>query len=289
MRLSRQVALVTGAANGIGEATARRLAQAGATVILADVDTERGTAIADELGAPHRFVPLDVSDEAQWREVTTNVKATEGRLQILFLNAGVLIRPLGAPAGDPALSWLTPERYRRVQRVNGDGVMYGVLYGFPLIRDSGGGIILANGSTAAVEHFAGDPTYSITKAGVIVLVRTLAAELEAAGVRICAVCPGSVDTRIYPRDRRSERAGTGQASPASPYYLANAVLTVIAHGRSGEIWFARADDEGFFTYEPPRLPTAPVQSDAASGRRFIPASIDGETVDGWSIHEILAG
>lgn len=288
MKLRGKVALVTGAANGIGEATVRRLAQAGATVVIADVDVERGEAIAAELGAPHRFVQLDVADEGQWREVINGVKAHEGFLHILFLNAGILVRPLGAPAGDPAMNWLTAENYRRVQRVNGDGVMYGVINGFPLIRESGGGIILANGSTAAVDFFAGDPTYSVTKAGVIALVQSLAAEFDAAGVRICAVCPGSVDTRIYPKDRRAERTGANQAIPASPYYLANAVLTVIDRGVSGEVWFARTDDKGFFNYAPPRLPRAPVSVAEASGQRFVAASIDGEMLDGRPIADFLA-
>jgi len=278
-----KIALITGGSNGIGEATARRLAQAGTTVVLADLDEARGQAIIAELGAPHRFMKLDVADDAAWETVLAAVKTELGGLHILFLNAGVQLRPLGAPAGDAAMKWLNIASYKRVARINGDGVMYGLILGFPLIRDSGGGVIIATGSTAAVEFYKGDPAYSFTKAGVLAAVSSVADEFAAEGVRVCAICPGSVDTRMYPSDRRTERAGAAQSIPASPFYLANSVLTIVAQGNTGEIWFARPDDKGFFTYRMPRLPPSPVDEDPTAGRRFVSASIDGTMLAGQPI------
>src|ERR1700759_4635839 len=98
MNLSGQSALVTGGANGIGEATCRRLAEAGATVVVADVEADRGEALTAELGAPHRFIRLDVTSEENWQSALDMVERELGGLHILFLNAGVQIRPLGAPA-----------------------------------------------------------------------------------------------------------------------------------------------------------------------------------------------
>jgi NAD(P)-dependent dehydrogenase (short-subunit alcohol dehydrogenase family) len=102
-------------------------------------------------------------------------------------------------------------------------------------------------------------------------------------VRVCAICPGSIDTRMYPSDRRVERAGATMSIPASPFYLANSVLTIVTQGHTGEIWLARPDDKGFFTYRMPRLPPAPVTEDLEAGRRFVPASVDGTMLAGKPI------
>lgn len=288
MNPRNKVALITGGAHGIGKATAQRLAQAGATVIIADVDVPAGEALAAELGGAHRFHKLDVTSQEEWEALVARIGDELGGLHILFLNAGILSRPHGAPALDPAMNWFSFENYRRVARINADGVAYGVLAAFPLMRQSGGGIIMATASTAAVDFYPGDPTYSMTKAGILAMVKALASEFDAQGVRICAIGPGSIDTRIYPSDRRGQRSGSSQSGPADPLYLANCVLTVIDRGRSGDIWYARPDDGGFFTFEPKRLPPSPATADEAQGRRFVAATPDGATIEGLPADQWIA-
>src|SRR6185369_5612037 len=96
--LQGKIALITGGAKGIGAATARRLARASATVWMADVDDGNGRELQQSLGAPHRYVHLDVTDPAAWKSLVADMTSAHGGIDIMFLNAGIMFRPRGAPA-----------------------------------------------------------------------------------------------------------------------------------------------------------------------------------------------
>ncbi|MCX4095676.1 SDR family NAD(P)-dependent oxidoreductase [Nocardia sp. alder85J] len=283
MHLQGKVALVTGAAGGIGAATAIRLAECGATVVVTDIDEEHGREVAARLPTAGCCHHLDVSDADSWTRVIGTVERTYGRLDVLVLNAGVRLQGAGGPAHAPALPVLTADSYRRVTGVNGDGVVYGVLAAYPLIEASGGGAIIVIGSTAGFAHTPGDPAYAYAKAGLLAFSRSLAPELAMIGIRLSLVCPGAVDTAIFPEDVREELTHIGLQLP-SPFFVANAVLVAIERASAGDVWIARGQDGGFFTTVPSDLPAPPVTADPEAGRRFVAASLDGATVENRPVH-----
>lgn len=275
MRLEGKLALVTGAAQGIGAATARRLGEAGANVIVADLDVARGTALANALGPSHRFVALDVAEAPGWGRLAADILATEGGLDIAFLNAGVTARPAGDPVSGSGIEVMTEEILGRVFPVNVYGVALGLIHCFPLAR-ARGGTIIATGSTAPLIRYGADPLYSASKASVIALVKALAGEFAEAGVRLCGINPGSVDTRMYPANMREQRRADGGL--ASPEYLAGAVLNVLERGKPGDLWMARPQDRGYWVYEPNLLPDVALATDLPESAGFVPANSRGEVI-----------
>src|SRR5207244_5870998 len=122
--LAGKVALVTGGASGIGEATVRRLVADGATVAIVDTNEVRGAALAHELGG--RFVRADVAEPADWRRVVDDVRTALGGLDLAHLNAGTSI-------GQPGIAALSDDDYRRIMRANVDGVVFGMRVVVPAI------------------------------------------------------------------------------------------------------------------------------------------------------------
>jgi NAD(P)-dependent dehydrogenase (short-subunit alcohol dehydrogenase family) len=238
MDLRGKVALVTGAANGIGAATARSLATAGATVVVADVDHEAGATVAADVDG--RFVPLDVTDADAWACVVDGL----GRLDVVHLNAGVMTRPRSAPYGDDAVAWLTPAGYERVRSVNVDGVVLGTLACLPAMAD--GSDVVVTASVAGLVSQPEDPFYSMSKHAVIGWVRSAAPALAGRGVRLQAVCPGAIDTAIVPSDLR-DTLGPNAFSP--PSYIAAGVLHALGHGRPGDVWIALTERQDYWRYE----------------------------------------
>jgi NAD(P)-dependent dehydrogenase (short-subunit alcohol dehydrogenase family) len=202
MDLTDKVALITGGASGIGAATARRLADLGATVVVTDVDDTRGEHVVGELGAGHRYRHLDVASLEAWRQLVEEVERDLGGLAILHLNAGIMTRPPGAAALDDPMTSFTEAGYRRVMGVNVDGVVYGSMAAIPVLERGGGGDIVVTASEAGLTPLALDPLYSTSKHAVVGLVRSLGAALEGRDVRVNCVCPGGVDTGIVPPDLR---------------------------------------------------------------------------------------
>ncbi|NUR88296.1 MAG: SDR family NAD(P)-dependent oxidoreductase [Nonomuraea sp.] len=180
------VALITGAASGIGAAVARRLSTGGATCVLVDRDAEGAERMAKEVGGA--WLAADVSTEEASREAVALCEKRYGRLDLVHLNAGV---SAGIDLAD-----FDAERYRRVVGVNVDGVVFGVAAAAPLLKRSGGGAIVATASLAGLVAFDGDPIYTMTKHAVVGLVRALAVPLARDNIRIGAVCPGFTDTPL---------------------------------------------------------------------------------------------
>ncbi|MGW6498090.1 SDR family oxidoreductase [Nonomuraea angiospora] len=185
------VALITGAASGIGAAVARRLSAGGVKCVLVDLDGEGAERLAKEVDGT--WLAADVSREEASLEAVALAEQRYGRLDLVHLNAGI--------PGRVDLADFDPERYRRVVGVNVDGVVFGVRAAVPLLKRSGGGAIVATSSLAGLVGFAGDPIYTMTKHAVVGLVRALAEPLAAQNIRIGAVCPGFTDTPLVAESR----------------------------------------------------------------------------------------
>jgi NAD(P)-dependent dehydrogenase (short-subunit alcohol dehydrogenase family) len=227
-----KVGIVTGGASGIGLAAVRRLAEEGATVVVADVAEEAGRQAAVEVDG--RFVAADVADPAAWARLVAEAVDELGGLDIAYLNAGVTTRPLGSDA-DPDFAALTDENYRRIMSVNLDGVVFGVRAVVPAMRERGGGAIVATSSLAGLIAFPPDPIYTLTKHGVIGLVRSLGPQLEASGISINAVCPGIVDTPLVGAEAKEALREVGFPL-IPPSQIAAAVVHAVTSGDTGQAY-----------------------------------------------------
>ena len=212
-RLDGKIAIVTGAASGIGKATVELFRHEGATVIGADVGE----------GADVR---VDAGNEAEVRELVNRVAREHGGVDVVFANAGI-------SGGWANISQQTAEDWAEILRVNLIGPFLAIKHAAPLMKLRGGGSIICTASVAGLRSGAGGAAYSASKAGVISLVQTAAQQLSGTGIRVNAICPGLIETGMtkpmYDAAReRGQEQRIGEINPlkrgGEPEEIAQAAL-----------------------------------------------------------------
>ncbi|MEU4555554.1 NAD(P)-dependent dehydrogenase (short-subunit alcohol dehydrogenase family) [Micromonospora violae] len=188
-RLQDRVAVVTGAGSGIGLATVRRFAAEGARVVCVDIDTAAGTKAAQECGG--EFVATDVADESAVRDLFDGVADRHGRVDIAFNNAGI------SPPEDDSILDTGLDAWERVLRVNTTSVYLCCKYAIPHMRRQGKGSIINTASFVALMGAATSQiAYTASKGGVLAMTRELGVQFAREGIRVNALCPGPVATRL---------------------------------------------------------------------------------------------
>jgi NAD(P)-dependent dehydrogenase (short-subunit alcohol dehydrogenase family) len=235
-RLEGKTAIITGGASGIGAASVRLFAEEGARVLIADAQTERGEALAKEIGDAVFFQRVDVTREEEIKFAVDEVMKRWGRLDCIYNNAG-----FGGALG--SIETTTVEEFDITFDVLLKGVFLGIKHAAPAMRASGGGSIISTASVAGLKTGESPHLYSVAKAAVIHLTRSVALELGEHNIRVNCICPGIVATPLA--------AGRASASDESLQKLAKGLARTQAMGRVGQpidiaraaLWLASDESE----------------------------------------------
>jgi NAD(P)-dependent dehydrogenase (short-subunit alcohol dehydrogenase family) len=229
MRIDGKVAIVTGAASGIGAACAETLARAGAKVVATDIDRTGGEAVAGRIaaaGGKAAFLDQDVTQEARWPQIVDAAEKRFGRLDIMVANAGIgLMVPL---------EQMTLADWQRQQAINLDGVFLSIKHAIPAMRRAGGGSIILMSSVAGLRGSAGLAAYSATKGGVRLLAKSAALETAADNIRVNSVHPGIIDTPIWGKIPAGAE-GARRNAPIDPHERAAAAVPLGFAGQAQDI------------------------------------------------------
>ncbi len=211
-RMDDKVAIVTGAARGIGAASARLLASEGARVVLCDIREEQLATVGDEIvaaSASALVLPLDVADAAGWSEAVREVESRFGHIDVLINNAGVC--PLDG------VEATTEEIWDHTVSVNQKGVWLGMRAVTPIMRHAGGGSIVNLSSILGLVGIGLAAAYQGTKGAVRLLTKTAAIELAPDHIRVNSIHPGFIETDLSASDDADLRAGLEALTPLGRY------------------------------------------------------------------------
>jgi NAD(P)-dependent dehydrogenase (short-subunit alcohol dehydrogenase family) len=221
--VSSKIALITGAATGIGAQVARMLAARDIRVAICDVNVDAGQALAQEIGGV--FLPCDVTRLSSMTSAANNCIKALGVPDFVHLNAGIMT----VPTGDAflAIEDVSLDQYRRIVGVNLDGVFHGVKVLLPKMRKKGGAITIT-ASIAGLGVLPIDPMYAATKYALIGFGRAVAGANANTNMRINVICPGVVDTGIVPDAFKSPDI-------MAPETMAAEVVDLLHNGPNGEV------------------------------------------------------
>ncbi len=251
-RVTGKVAIVTGAASGMGKADAQLLAQQGAKVVLADLNDTEGQAVANEIGENAIYLHLDVTDEENWKSVIASTVETFGKLDILVNNAGIM--SLGTVV-DTEL-----DAYRKTNAVNSEGVFLGCKHAIPAMAESGGGSIINMSSVAALHGMSFFAAYSASKGAVTALTKSVAmyCKEQKNGIRCNSIHPDGVKTPMVAKVATGKDTATEEeiedvgklGNMCEPGDIANLVL-YLASDESGFVNGAEMVIDNAATITPP--------------------------------------
>ena len=237
MRLQNKVALITGAAVGIGAEIAKRFAAEGAQVVIGDVNAVEAQTTSESIrrsGGSARSVSLDVTKEESWKEALDGIRTAEGRLDVLVNNAGITKR---IPITEMPL-----EDFERIMAVNVRGVFLGIKHALPFMKQHGGGSIVNISSICGlVGHKLTNETYTTSKGAVTLLTKSVAVRHARDNIRCNSIHPGTVDTPMVqalftdPEKKRERLDEVPLGRLATAQDVANAAL------------FLASDEAGFIT------------------------------------------
>ena len=192
-RLKNKVAVITGAANGLGEADARLFAREGGTVVLADIDDANGQRIAQDIGTSSKYIHLDVRNERDWASFVKQVMDDYGRLDILVNNAGV--------SGIASPEKITEAQYRAIMSVSVDGTVFGCKHAIPAMKQTGGGSIINMSSVASITGEFYCAAYCAAKGAIESYTRAVAVYCaqQQYNIRCNSVHPAAIETAMAAR------------------------------------------------------------------------------------------
>ena len=214
-RLEGKVAIISGAARGIGGAAARLFVAEGAQVVLGDILQEEGSALAAELGDGARFQLLDVTEPASWEAAVTVAQTAFGPLTTLVNNAGVVALH--------SVADVVVEEYERVIAVNQTGVLLGMQAAYRAMAPQGSGSIMNVSSTAAMAAYPGIISYVASKWAVRGMTKAAALEMAPSGIRVNSIHPTGVETPMIDNDFTRGWLAKMAAAADSPGSMGNAM------------------------------------------------------------------
>ena len=249
-RLDGKIALVTGAAQGIGAGIARAFASEGARVWVTDIDLPGAQLVAGELGAGHRAVLLDVGDEGQWTAVVDALLGAEGRLDILVNNAGITGFENAEAAHDPEHATL--DEWHRVHRVNLDGTFLGCKQAIRAMRPAKAGAIINVSSRSGLVGIPGAAAYASSKAAVRNHSKTVAlwCAQQGLGIRCNSVHPAAIMTPIWEKmlgdgpDREEKMAALVKDTPLRRFGRVEEVAALVVFLASDEAPYITGSELG---------------------------------------------
>jgi NAD(P)-dependent dehydrogenase (short-subunit alcohol dehydrogenase family) len=239
-RLDGKVAVITGGASGMGEATAHLFVREGARVVIGDVQAEKGEAVARTVGPNCLFVRTDVSSSEDVRALVRTAVDRLGRLDVMYNNAGI-------GGGEGPIVDCSEETFDRIIAVDLKAVWLGIKHALPFLIANGGGSIITTASISGLVGMQGQGAYGAAKGGVIQLTRVAAIENAAHHVRVNCICPGGILTPIL-------YANPALPAPIDPEILRQSLATTQPLPRAGlpedianaALWLA-SDESSFVT------------------------------------------